>query len=206
MAGRLVILINTIWLGLLTLGIVVGMLTGRLDQVTKAAFDGAQSAVEVALGLISIMTLWLGIMKLAEASGLVRILARALRPVTGFLFPGIPRDHPVLGTIVMNISANILGLSNAATPLGLAAMQQLQQLNTGDKDQATPAMCTFLALNTACITLIPTTIIGVRMGAGSADPMEIVGTTIFATCIGMSVAVITDRLARAWYHRARPWR
>ncbi|HEX3031091.1 MAG TPA: nucleoside recognition domain-containing protein [Bacillota bacterium] len=199
-------MVNIIWLGLMSIGILVAMATGRLDQVTKAAFDGAGLAVQVAIGLIGIMTLWLGIMKLAETAGLVQLLARLLRPVTRFLFPSLPASHPVMGTIILNISANILGLSNAATPLGLSAMQELQQLNRGDKEEATEAMCTFLALNTACITLIPTTIIGVRINAGSAAPTEIVGTTIFATAVGMTVAILVDRLARAWYNRARRWR
>ncbi len=199
-------MINAIWLGLMVIGIIVAALTGRLDAVTKAAFDGAQLAVEVALGLIGVMTLWLGIMKLAEAAGLVQALAGLLRPLTRLLFPSIPRDHPALGAIILNISANILGLSNAATPMGLAAMQELQKLNRGDKEEASEAMCTFLALNTACLTLVPTTIIGIRINAGSASPTEIVGTTIFATAVGMTVAVIVDRISRGLYRRRFPWR
>lgn len=199
-------MVNTIWLGLMVIGIVVAALTGRIDAVTKAAFDGAKLAVEVALGLIGVMTLWLGIMKLAEQAGLVQALARLLRPLTGWLFPSIPSNHPVLGTIILNISANILGLSNAATPMGLAAMQELQKLNRGSKAEASEAMCTFLALNTACITLVPTTIIGIRINAGSANPTEIVGTTLFATTVGMTIALVVDRIFRVLYRRKNPWR
>lgn len=194
-------MVNVIWLFLLVSGIVVGAYNGRLSEVTKAAFDGAQLAVEVAIGLIAIMTLWLGIMRLAEAAGFVRALSYLLRPITRFLFPSVPPNHPAMGAMVMNISANILGLGNAATPMGLIAMQELQKLNTRDPKSASDAMCTFLALNTSCITLVPTTILAIRMQFDSANPMEIVGTTIFATLIGTCVAVITDRTLRWWYWR-----
>lgn len=199
-------MVNIIWLGLLAVGVVAAVFTGRLVEVTQAAFNGAQLAVEVALGLIGVMTLWLGIMRLAEAAGLVRALAVLLRPLTRLLFPSIPPDHPALGAILLNFSANLLGLSNAATPLGLAAMQELQKLNHGDKEEASEAMCTFLALNTACLTLVPTTIIGVRVQAHSTTPTAIVGTTIFATAVGMTVALVTDRIFRAFYRRKYPWK
>ncbi|MCL4440856.1 MAG: spore maturation protein, partial [Firmicutes bacterium] len=161
--------------------------------------DGAQVAVKTSLSLIAIITFWLGIMKLAEAAGLVRALARLVRPVTGFLFPSVPKDHPAMGAIVMNLSANILGLGNAATPMGLIAMQELQKLNKHRPDTASEAMCTFLALNTGCITIIPTTIIGIRLLYGSQDSTEIVGTTIFATLCGMTVAILVDRIMRSLY-------
>ena len=120
------------------------------------------------------MALWLGIMKIAEKGGLVAALAKMLRPLMVRLFPSVPSQHPAMGAIILNLSANMLGLGNAATPFGMKAMQELQTLNN-DSDEASTAMCTFLALNTSCITLIPATIIGVRLSFGSANPTEIVG-------------------------------
>lgn len=194
-------MINYIWLGLMLTGILVAAINGNIDIVTKAALKGAQDGVDFSLGLIAIMTFWLGIMKIAEKAGLINLIARLFKPMTGFLFPSIPKDHPAMGAIVMNLSANILGLGNAATPLGLIAMQEMQKLNRYRSETATDAMCTFLALNTSCITIIPATIIGIRMKAGSLNPTEIVGTTIFATACGMTVAVIADRLLRGFYYR-----
>lgn len=196
-------MVNFIWLGMMVIGVVVAAFNGHIEVVTKAALEGAQIGVQTALDLIAIITFWLGIMKLAEAAGLVRALARLVQPVTSFLFPSVPREHPAMGAIVMNLSANILGLGNAATPMGLIAMQELQKLNRGDPKTASDAMCTFLALNTSCITLIPTTIIGIRLIYGSADPTEIVGTTVFATAAGMTVAICADRLLRYIYSRGR---
>jgi len=196
-------MVNFVWLGMMVIGVVVAGFNGHIEVVTKAALEGAQIGVQVALDLIAIITFWLGIMKLAEAAGLVRALARLVQPVTTFLFPSVPREHPAMGAIVMNLSANILGLGNAATPMGLIAMQELQKLNRGDPKTASDAMCTFLALNTSCITLIPTTIIGIRLIYGSADPTEIVGTTVFATAAGMTVAISADRLLRYIYSRGR---
>lgn len=191
-------MVNYIWLAMIVVSIITAGVQGNIEVITKAAFEGADTAVKVSISLIAIMTFWLGIMKLAEAAGLVQALARLVQPITAFLFPSVPKDHPALGAIVMNLSANILGLSNAATPMGLIAMQELQKLNS-KPDTASDAMCTFLALNTACITLIPTTIIGIRLMYGSQDPTAIVGTTIFATCCGMTVAIIVDRtLRRIW--------
>lgn len=192
-------MVNYVWLGMMVFGILVAAAQGQIEVVTKAALDGAQVAVKTSLSLIAIITFWLGIMKLAEAAGLVRALARLVRPVTGFLFPSVPKDHPAMGAIVMNLSANILGLGNAATPMGLIAMQELQKLNKHRPDTASEAMCTFLALNTGCITIIPTTIIGIRVLYGSQDPTEIVGTTIFATLCGMTVAILADRILRSLY-------
>ena len=196
-------MVNVIWLGMMVIGILVAGWNGRIEVVTEAALKGAQLGVQTAMDLIAIITFWLGIMKLAEAAGLVRALARMVQPITAFLFPSVPREHPAMGAIVMNLSANILGLGNAATPMGLIAMQELQKLNRGDPKSASDAMCTFLALNTSCITLIPTTIIGIRLIYGSNDATEIVGTTIFATALGMTVAICMDRLLRYLYSRGR---
>ena len=192
-------MVNYVWLGMMVFGILVAAFQGNVEVVTKAALDGAQVAVTTSISLIAIITFWLGIMKLAESAGLVQALAKLVRPITTFLFPSVPKDHPAMGAIVMNLSANILGLGNAATPMGLIAMQELQKLNKSRPDTASEAMCTFLAINTGCITIIPTTIIGIRVLYGSQDPTEIVGTTIFATLCGMTVAILADRILRGLY-------
>jgi spore maturation protein A len=193
--------VNYVWLSLILLGILTAAFNGEIDVITTAALDGAQTAVKTAFGLIAIMAFWLGMMKIAEQAGLIRVLAFLVRPLVRFLFPSVPRDHPAVGAIVMNLSANLLGLGNAATPMGLIAMQELQKLNPYP-DRASDAMCTFLALNTACLTLIPSTIIGIRAFYGSADATAVVGPTIFATACGMTVAILMDRFLRGLY-RAR---
>src|SRR5205823_8700761 len=153
-------MLNYIWFALLAIALVVAMFNGTAAQVTKASVDSAKTAVEISLGLVGIMTLWLGIMRVAEHAGLVSMLSRALRPISMLLFPEIPSDHPAIGAMIMNVAANMLGLSNAATPLGIKAMEELQTLNP-EKDTASNAMVTFMALNTSGIQFIPATIIGV---------------------------------------------
>ena len=169
-------MLNYVWLGLIFIAIVMGAATGNIEAVTKQAFDSAEAAVKIALGLISIMTLWLGLMKVAESAGLVKLLARAMAPIMKRLFPEVPADHPAMGSILLNLAANWLGLSNAATPFGLNAMVM------------------FLGMNTSCITLIPVTIIGVRVSLGSSNPFEIIGTTIVASVTATIVAVTTAKL------------
>lgn len=169
---------------------------GRMKNVTNSALDYAKTAVNIALGLIGIMALWLGVMKVAEEAGLINIIAKSVRPITKFLFPEVPQDHPAVGAMIMNISANMLGLGNAATPFGLKAMEELDKLNP-EKGTATNAMCTFLAVNTAGLTLIPATAIAVRASAGSSDPAIIIGTSIFgagcATLVGITAAKILEK-------------
>ena len=198
-------MVNIIWVGMLLIGIIVAAINGNIESVTTAALKGAQTAVDFSLGLIAIMVFWLGIMKVAEEAGMIRLLSRLMKPLTAFLFPSVPRDHPAMGAIIMNISANVLGLGNAATPMGLIAMKELQKLNRSDPKTASDAMCTFLALNTSCITIIPATIIGIRIKTGSVNPTEIVGTTVFATAWAMLVAVVLDRVMRRFYSFRR-WR
>lgn len=193
--------LNWIWLGLVAVSVVVGAASGRLEAVTRAAFDGARIAVEISLGLVGIMALWLGIMRVAEAGGAVRLLARAIRPLARRLFPDVPAEHPALGAMLLNIAASWLGLGNAATPLGLKAMEELQRLNP-TPDTATDAQVTFLALNTACITVVPATIIAVRVSLGSANPTEIVVPTIVASACATLVAVTAARVLA----RLRPFR
>jgi len=179
-------MLNYIWLGMMLIAVVVGIFTGNIDAVTEAAINMAKTAVEIAIGLIGIMALWLGTMKIAEESGLIRIIARALRPITIRLFPDVPEDHPAIGSIVLNMAANILGLGNAATPLGLKAMEELQELNP-NKDTATNAMCTFLAINTSSVQFIlPATVVAL-MGVVSN---QIFITTILATGLSTVAAII----------------
>lgn len=186
-------MLNYVWFGLMVVAIVVGAINGKLPEVTKAAFEMAEVSVNIALGLIGIMALWLGILKIAEESGMDRILARLIKPISKRLFPDIPEDHPAIAAILLNLSANWLGLSNAATPFGLKAMEELQKLNE-KKDIASNSMVTFLALNTASITLIPATILGVRISLGSQNPQAIIGTTIFAGLCATTVAIIAAKL------------
>ena len=182
-------MLNYIWFGMMFIAVIVGILNGNIDAVTQAAIDMAKTAVEIAIGLIGIMALWLGTMKIAEESGLIRIIARAIRPITIRLFPDVPEDHPAIGSIILNMAANLLGLGNAATPLGLKAMEELQDLNP-EKETATNAMCTFLAINTSSIQLIlPATVVAL-MGAAAN---QIFITTILATGLSTIAAIIAVR-------------
>ena len=182
-------MLNYIWFGMMFISVIVGILTGNIDAVTQAAIDMAKTAVEIAIGLVGIMALWLGTMKIAEESGLIRIIARAIRPITIRLFPDVPEDHPAIGSIILNMAANLLGLGNAATPLGLKAMEELQDLNP-EKDTATNAMCTFLAINTSSVQLIlPATVVAL-MGAAAN---QIFITTILATGLSTIAAIIAVR-------------
>ena len=175
-------MLNYIWLAFLLIAVLVGGFTGRLPQLTTGAFDTAKIAVmNIALPLIGVMAIWLGIMRLAERSGLVQILARALRPLMVRLFPEVPAEHPAMGAMLMNMAANMLGLGNAATPLGLRAMSLLEKLNPRP-GVASNAMCTFLAINTASIQLIPTTAIGLLAVAKSTNPTAIVPSTGVFVC------------------------
>jgi spore maturation protein A len=171
----------------------------KLRAVTQAALDYASTAVNIALGLIGIMALWLGVMKVAEEAGLLLILTRILRPITRAIFPDVPPDHPAVGAMIMNIAANMLGLSNAATPMGLKAMEELNKLNP-KVGTATNAMVTFLAINTGGLILIPATAIAVRAAAGSTNPGIIIGTSIVgascATIAGVVASKLLQRLPR----------
>lgn len=166
----------------------------KLNSVTN---DGivryAKTAVELAIGLIGIMALWLGVMKIAEASGIITKIALFLKPITTRLFPDVPPEHPAMGAMIMNISANMLGLANAATPLGLKAMEELNKLNR-KLGTATDAMCTFLVINTSNVQLIPATVIAIRAASGSSNPTEILGAVIVATTVSTIVGVTVVKL------------
>ena len=178
-------MLNYIWFGMMAISVVSAIFTGRIDAVTEAAINMSKTAVEISIGLIGIMALWLGIMKIAEESGLIKIIARGLRPITIRLFPDVPEDHPAIGSIVLNMAANMLGLGNAATPLGLKAMEELQELNP-KKDTATNAMVMFLAINTSSVQLIvPATVVAL-MGVAAS---QIFITTILATLCSTITAI-----------------
>ena len=168
----------------------------KMKDVTNAVLSYAGTAVTIALGLIGIMALWLGVMKVAEEAGLIKIIANSLKPFTRRLFPDIPSDHPAMSSIIMNISANMLGLGNAATPFGLKAMEDMEEINP-NKGTASNSMVTFLAINTAGLTLIPATAIAVRAASGSSNPAIIIGTSIFgafcATIAGITAAKFLEK-------------
>lgn len=193
-------MINVIWLILIVCGIIYAGINGRIEVVTASAISAAKSAVELSINLIGVMCLWLGIMRIAELSGLIKVISYILNPIVGLLFPSVPKNHPAMGAIIMTISANMLGLGNAVTPLGIKAMQQLQTLNS-KKDTATPAMCTLLALCTTGFTLVPATIIALRSAAGSVNPTEIVGPTLFVSLFATILVLLVDRLCRSLFKR-----
>lgn len=183
-------MLNYIWLGLVLSAIALGAVQGNLAEVTTGAFDAVKAAVmNIALPLAGLMAFWLGLMRLAEKSGVVLVIAKALRPLMHWLFPDVPKDHPAIGAIVMNMAANMLGLANAATPLGLRAMQLLDKLNK-HPGTATNAMCTFLAINTSSVQLIPATAVSLLAAAGSTRPFDIVGTAFVATLCSTIAAIV----------------
>lgn len=182
---------------MLIIGIIFAAINGTMTAVNEAIFKGAQDAVTICIGLISILVFWLGLMRIAEASGLLDGLAKIMRPMATKLFPDVPSNHPAMGYILSNMTANLFGLGNAATPMGIKAMEQLKKLNN-NKDEASRSMITLLAINTASITLIPTTVIAIRMNYGSVNATEIVGTTLIATTCSTLVAILVDRF---FYYR-----
>ena len=180
--------INSIWLGMIIVATITAAYTGRMDAVTKASFDSAKAAVTLAINLIGPMALWLGLMKVAEDGGMLRAVARLIRPIMIRLFPQVPPDHPAMSAMIMNMSANALGLGNAATPMGIKAMKELNKLAC-KKGVATNAMCLFLAINTSNVTLLPLGVITVRAAAGANRPAAILIPTILATALSTLVAI-----------------
>ena len=174
-----------------------------MELLSRAMVDSAAGAVELAIGLVGVMTLFLGLMKVAEAGGLLRIIARLIRPLMVRLFPDVPAEHPAMGAMILNLSANVMGLGNAATPFGIRAMQELNKLNPA-KGTATDAMALFLAINTSSVTLLPTGVIALRAAAGSADPAAIFPTTLFATACSTVVAVVSAKLLGRLWRKGAP--
>jgi spore maturation protein A len=190
-------MVNYIWVIMTIVGILFGMVNGTMEEVNKAIFTGAKEAVTLCIGLISVLVFWLGMMRIAQESGLLDKLSKSFRPLVKRLFPEVPPEHPAMGYILSNMIANMFGLGNAATPLGIKAMEELQKLN-GGKNTASRSMVTFLAINTASITLIPTTVIAIRLTYHSSAPTEIVIPTLIATILSAVGAILIDRY---YYHR-----
>ena len=184
---------NGIFLGIVLIASALALLTGTLEEASLAALGGAKSSVDLALGLIGYMALFMGLMKVAEEGGLLRLLARAIRPIMTRLFPEVPAEHPAMAAMIMNISANMLGLGNAATPLGIKAMQELNKLSKY-KGVATNAMCLFLAINTSGLALLPSGVVSIRAAEGSLNPWGIMATTLFATLLSTIVGVTAAKL------------
>ena len=197
-------MLNIIWLGMLITAVIVGAIQGQLDAVVQAVTDSAKQGFDIALHLVGIMSLWLGIMNIASESGLVSRLARLMQPLMTRLFPDVPADHPAMGAMIMNISANVLGLANAATPFGLQAMKELQRLNQ-NAHAASNAMCTFLAINTSSVQLIPVTAIAYLSANGGTHPTDVIFTALVATIASTVVAIIAVKTMERWRcFRVRP--
>ena len=188
-------MVNVIWVFLILVAIIYSLCTGQVGTINNGILTHATSGFNLILEMMPLIVLWTGIMKIAEKSGLLHVFARALNPILRRLFPSLPRDHKALGYIASNIGANMLGLGSAATPFGLKAMEELQKDNP-KKNEATEAMITFLVLNTGGVTLIPTTVIALRIMHGSQNPTEIIITSILATAVSSISGLLLDYFIR----------
>jgi spore maturation protein A len=186
---------NYIFYVLIVVSIIIGAINGKLQDVVNAIITGADLSVKIAFSLIGIMAFWLGIMQIAEKSGLIAWIAKLLRPITKWLFDELPPNSPAIGDIAMNFTANAFGLANASTPFGIRAMEELQKENP-KKDTATNAMCLFLGMNTAGFQLIPTTVLAVLVGIGYKNPTEIIAPTLLVTSIAFLSAIIMAKIAQ----------
>src|SRR5512135_2961776 len=191
---------SVIWVLLLVAWVAVAAVTGRMAALPGAIADSAGRAVTLSIGLVGVLTLWLGLMKVAEEAGLVRALGRLARPVLGRLFPSLSPDSPAMGAITMNVAANMLGLGNAATPFGIKAMEELERENP-HPGTATDAQALLCALNTASVQLVPATVIALRAAAGARQPADILGATLVASLCATAVALVAARLLRHLYPR-----
>lgn len=187
-------MLNYIWAGIMLLSIVVASFTGKIDRVAAASIDGAAGAVTFAISILGIMCLWTGLMKIASESGLVNFFSKMLRPLTRIIFPDVPQNSPAMNAIVMNMTANMFGMSNAATPLGLNAMRELNKLGTVWSRTATNPMCMFVVINTASIQLIPATVLALRQAASSTNPFEIIVPAWIASLCAVTAGVIAAKL------------
>ncbi|SFK01648.1 spore maturation protein A [Halobacillus dabanensis] len=192
-------MVNLIWAFLAVVGIAYAAINGTMKEVNEAIFSTLDEAIMITLSLAGVLIFWLGLMKIAEEAGLLAGLAKIFRPIVKRIFPEIPDDHPAIGYILSNMTANMFGLGNAATPMGLKAMRELKKLSGSDK--ASRSMITLLAINTSSLTLIPTTVLAIRMKYDSADPTSIVGATVLATIISTVAALLIDRYF--YYRRKR---
>ena len=186
-------MLNIIWLAMMVISVVVAMFTGKIPDIVAAATDSAKYAFTLAIGLTGVMALWLGIMKVAEAAGLLQLLTRALKPILTRLFPDVPAEHPAMGAITMNIAANIFGLNNAATPFGLRAMTELANLNK-HPGVATNTMCTFLALHSSNLQLVPVIAIALLASNGALHPTDIIIPFILSSLCAVVTAIIVSKV------------
>lgn len=186
-------MINYIWFFLILIGVVTAVATGNIDVINIAVVEDASEAVMFAIGLTGIMAVWLGLMNIAEKSGLIKSFSKLLTPITSFLFPDIPKGHPAMSAIVMNLVTNMFGAGNSATAIGLKAMEEMNSLNR-DKKRATNAMCMFLVINMSSVQLVPLTVIKIRADAGSLNPTEIIGTSLVATTISSIIGVLSAKI------------
>lgn len=189
---------NYIFYLLIVVSLLVGAINGKLQDVVNAVMSGAELSVKIAISLIGIMAFWLGIMRVAEKAGIIKWISNFLKPVTKYLFDEIPQDSPAIGDIAMNFSANAFGLSNAATPFGIKAMEELQKENK-DRTTASNSMCLFLGMNTAGFQLIPTTVLAVLVGIGYKNPTEIIAPTLLVTLIAFISAIIFAKIGQKLY-------
>ncbi len=189
---------NYIFFALIAISIIIGIFNNTLNDVVNAMLSACNTAVKISFSLIGIMAFWLGIMRIAEKSGLVQILSKLLNPIAKILFKEIKKDSPVIGDITMSVAANALGLTNAATPIGLKVMQELQAENP-KKETATDSMCMFLGMNTAGFQIIPATVIAVLVGVGAKNPSEIILPTLVITTLSFLVAIVTALILRRFW-------
>ncbi|MGN0018484.1 MAG: nucleoside recognition domain-containing protein [Candidatus Gastranaerophilaceae bacterium] len=189
---------NYIFYFLIVISLIFAGFNGKLQDVVNAILSGAELSVKVAFSLIGIMAFWLGIMKIAEKSGILGIITKLIKPITKWLFNEVPQDNKAIGDIAMSFSANALGLTNAATPIGLKAMDELQELNA-DKNSASNSMCMFLAMNTAGFQIVPATVIAVLAGIGYKNPTEIIMPTLIVTTIAFISAILTAKLFQRFW-------
>lgn len=180
---------NYIWLFLIVSSVVVGLFYGKMREVSDAILTASSTAVTVSLGLIGIMSLWLGLMHIAQKAGLLQLIAKVLSPVLRLIFPDVPKDSSVQADIAMNITANALGLGNAATPIGIKAMEGLQQLNKNPKNTASDAMCTFLTINTAGVQILPISVMAILMSLGAVNASDIILPTFLTTAGALIIGV-----------------
>lgn len=191
-------MINYIWFAMIFLGIIVSLLTGNADKITEAIVSGSDNTVKFIIGLVGIMCFWCGVMKVAEKSGLTAQLAKILRPILKLLFKEAAKDEKALGAIVMNLTANMFGLSNAATPFGIKAMEEMDRLN-GEKGRASNDMALFLVMNAACIQLVPTTILSIRAAEGSANAGTIIIPAIISTTVAAIVGIVCCKILQRYF-------
>lgn len=178
---------------MILISLIIGAVNGKLNDVVTALLTGAETSIKIAIGICGVMVFWLGIMKIAEKSGIVEWLSKILTPIANFLFPEVKGNNKIIGDVAMNFSANALGLANAATPMGLKAMEEMQKINK-DKSSASNSMCMLLAMNTAGFQLIPATVIAFLVSCGSKNPTEIILPTLLVTSFAFLGAIITAKI------------